>query len=75
MRFFATFAVLSLPSLPALAEDHALITGNMQAMSDAIASGNVAVWDKYLDSNVIFAEPASGVQQDEICANNLTSQS
>jgi len=56
MRFFAMFAVLSLLSLPALAEDRALIAGYMQAMSDAIASGDVAVWDKYLDSNVIFAE-------------------
>jgi ketosteroid isomerase-like protein len=56
MRFFATFAVLSLLSLPVLADDHNLITGYMQAMSDAIASGNVAVWDKYLDPNVIFAE-------------------
>ncbi len=56
MRFFATFAVFSLLSLPALAEDRALITGYMQAMSDAIASGNVAVWDKYLDPSVIFAE-------------------
>ena len=56
MRFFAMFAVLSLLSLPALAEDRALIAGYMQAMSDAIASGDVAVWDKYLDSSVIFAE-------------------
>jgi ketosteroid isomerase-like protein len=56
MRFFAAFAVLSLLSLPALAEDRALITGYMQAMSDAIASGDIAVWDKYLDPNVIFAE-------------------
>jgi len=56
MRCFATFAVLSLLSVPALAEDHALITGYMQAMSDAIASGNAAVWDKYLDPYVIFAE-------------------
>ncbi len=56
MRFFATFAVLSLLSLPASAEDRVLITGYMQAMSDAIASGDVAVWDKYLDPNVIFAE-------------------
>jgi ketosteroid isomerase-like protein len=56
MRIFVMFAVLSLLSLPALAEDHALITGYMQAMSDAIASGNAAVWDKYLDPNVIFAE-------------------
>jgi hypothetical protein len=56
MRFFATLAVLSLLSLPAAAEDHDLITGYMQAMSDAIASGNAAVWDKFLDPNVIFAE-------------------
>jgi hypothetical protein len=56
MRLFTMVAVLSLLSLPALAEDSALITGYMQAMSDAIASGNAAVWDKYLDSNVIFAE-------------------
>jgi hypothetical protein len=56
MRFLAASAVLLVLSLPALAEDHVLITGYMQAMSDAIASGNVAVWDKYLDPNVIFAE-------------------
>ena len=56
MRLFATLAALSLLSLPALAEDRDLIKGYMQAMSDAIASGDVAVWDKYLDSNVIFAE-------------------
>lgn len=56
MRFLATFAVLSLLSVSAPAEDRGLITGYMQAMSDAIASGNVAVWDKYLDPNVIFAE-------------------
>ena len=56
MRFFVGFAVLSLLSLPAFADDHALITGYMQEMSDAIASGNVALWDKYLDPNVILAE-------------------
>jgi hypothetical protein len=56
MRFFATLGVLSLLSLPTLAEDRDLITGYMQAMSDAIASGNTAVWDEYLDPNVIFAE-------------------
>jgi hypothetical protein len=56
MRFLAKFALLSLLSATALAEDRALITGYMQAMSDAIASGNAAVWDKYLDPNVIFAE-------------------
>jgi ketosteroid isomerase-like protein len=56
MRFYATLGVLLLLSLPALADDHDLITGYMQAMSDAIASGNASVWDKYLDPNVIFAE-------------------
>jgi ketosteroid isomerase-like protein len=56
MRIFATLAVLSLLALPALAEDQELITGYMQAMSDAIASGNAAVWDKYLDPQVIFVE-------------------
>jgi len=56
MRFFGGLAVLSLLSLPALAEDHALITGYMQEMADALAPGNAAVWDKYLDPNVILAE-------------------
>jgi len=56
MRFFVGLAVLSLLSFPALAEDHALITGYMQEMADALAPGNAAVWDKYLDPNVILAE-------------------
>jgi hypothetical protein len=56
MRFFTRFAALSLLSLPALAEDRALITGYMQAMADAVAPGDAAVWDKYLDPDVIFAE-------------------
>jgi hypothetical protein len=56
MRFFTGLAVLSLLSPPALAEDHILITGYMQEMADAIAPGNAAVWDKYLDPEVILAE-------------------
>ena len=56
MRFFAMLAVLSLLSLPAFAEDHALITRYMQEMADAVAPGNAAVWDKYLDPDVIYAE-------------------
>jgi ketosteroid isomerase-like protein len=56
MRFMIGFAVLISLSLPALAEDGALITGHMQELSDAIASGATAVWDKYLDTSVIFAE-------------------
>jgi hypothetical protein len=56
MQFMIRFAVLVSLSLPALAEDRALITGHMQEMSDAITSGGAAIWDKYLDPNVIFAE-------------------
>jgi ketosteroid isomerase-like protein len=56
MRFMIGFAVLISLSLPALAEDGALITGHMQELSDAIASGATAVWDKYLDTSLIFAE-------------------
>lgn len=47
---------MALLSLPALAEDGALITGYMQAMADAVAPGDAAVWGKYLDPTVIFAE-------------------
>jgi Domain of unknown function (DUF4440) len=50
----AAFAVLL--SSPALADDRVLITTQMQEMSDAIASGDVAVWDKYIDASVIYAE-------------------
>jgi len=53
-------AVLTLLTLcassPALADDRALITNRMQEMADAIASGDRAVWDKYLDASVIYAE-------------------
>jgi Domain of unknown function (DUF4440) len=56
MRFFAALVVLLLLSPRARADDHALILGYMQAMSDAIAPGHAAVWDKYLDANAILAE-------------------
>jgi len=56
MRLIVGVAVLLSLSLPALADDRALITGHMQELSDAIASGDTAVWDKYLDAAVIFAE-------------------
>src|SRR3984885_14075269 len=56
MRFFTCLVVLSLLSVPALAEDHALITGYMQEMADALAPGNAVVWDKYLDPHAILAE-------------------
>jgi len=43
-------------SSPAFADDRALIASHMQEMADAIASGDVSVWDKYLDANAIYAE-------------------
>src|ERR1700733_263643 len=56
MRQAIILAILALIALPALADDRSLITAQMQEMSDAIASGDVAVWDKYLDADVIYAE-------------------
>jgi ketosteroid isomerase-like protein len=41
---------------PAWADDRGIITGQMQTLSNAIVSGDVAVWDKYLDPAVIYAE-------------------
>jgi hypothetical protein len=40
----------------AFADDRALLTRYEQQMADAVAAGNVAVWDRYLDPNVIYAE-------------------
>ncbi|HEY2446662.1 MAG TPA: nuclear transport factor 2 family protein [Rhizomicrobium sp.] len=40
----------------AFADDRALISAQMQEMADALVPGNVAVWDKYLDASVIYAE-------------------
>jgi len=56
MRALALVAFAVLLSSPALADDRALITTQMQEMSDAIASGDVAVWDKYIDASAIYAE-------------------
>ena len=47
--------VISGPAL-ALDDDRGLISRQMQQLSDAIAAGDVAVWDKYLDPGFIFAE-------------------
>ena len=41
---------------PALADDRDVVTAQMQELADAIASGQAAIWDKYLDANVIYAE-------------------
>ena len=37
-------------------DDRAVITQQMQEMSDALVPGDVAVWDKYLDADVVYAE-------------------
>lgn len=56
MRLTIALAVFALFASPALGDDRALITRQMQEMADAVAAGNVAVWDKYLDASVIYAE-------------------
>jgi hypothetical protein len=56
MRLIIVLAVLALSATPAFADDRGLITTQMQEMVDALVSGDAAVWDKYLDANVIYAE-------------------
>src|SRR5947207_2402454 len=48
--------VLAFTAAPAFADDRALIAQYEQEMADALVPGNVAVWDKYLDPGVIYAE-------------------
>ncbi len=45
-----------LSTVPAAADHRTLLTQAEQGMSDAIASGNAGVWDKYLDAQVVYAE-------------------
>lgn len=56
MKTLTAVAILVLVSTPALADDRALITGIEQQLSDAITNGDPAVWEKYLDPEVIYAE-------------------
>jgi hypothetical protein len=56
MRVLMTIILLTLVAFPAFADDRAIITAEMQDLSDAIAVGNVAVWDKYVDATAIYAE-------------------
>jgi ketosteroid isomerase-like protein len=53
-----TFVVVMLTVLagPTLADSRARITQYEQELSDAITNGTPAVWDKYLDADVIYAE-------------------
>ena len=57
MRRFMCLAIFAtLFSASALPDDRGLITHQRQAMSDALTGGDVAVWDKYVDPEFIFAE-------------------
>jgi Domain of unknown function (DUF4440) len=56
MRPLILLVVLAVSAAPALADDRGVITAQMQEMSDALVPGDVAVWDKYLDASVIYAE-------------------
>ena len=49
-------ALLTALAMPALADNRVRITQYEQELSDAITSGTPAVWDKYLDPDVIYAE-------------------
>jgi ketosteroid isomerase-like protein len=51
-----TAAILTALATPALADNRTQITQYEQQLSDAITSGTPAVWDKYLDPSVIYAE-------------------
>ena len=48
--------LFTLAATQASADDRRLITHYEQAMADALVPGTVAVWDKYLDPDVIYAE-------------------
>src|ERR1700729_4259179 len=56
MRPIIVLTVLALSATPAFADDRGFITTQMQEMADALVPGDAAVWDKYLDANVIYAE-------------------
>jgi hypothetical protein len=56
MRLATLAMIATFAAAPAFADDRALLTQYEQEMADAITAGNVAVWDKYLDSGVIYAE-------------------
>ena len=56
MRSIIGLILSALLASPTLADDREVITAQMQELADAIASGQVAVWDRYLDADVIYAE-------------------
>jgi ketosteroid isomerase-like protein len=52
----AAVALVLLLAMPALADDHALLTQFEQQMANAVAAGDAGVWDRYLDPQVIYVE-------------------
>jgi Domain of unknown function (DUF4440) len=56
MRPIILLVVLAVSATSAFADDRGVITAQMQEMSDALVPGDTAVWDKYLDATVIYAE-------------------
>ena len=56
MRSIIGLVASALLVAPTFADDRDVVTAQMQELADAIASGQVAIWDKYLDANVIYAE-------------------
>jgi ketosteroid isomerase-like protein len=56
LRKAATAAILTSLAAPVLADNRVRITQYEQELSDAITNGTPAVWHKYLDPEVIYAE-------------------
>jgi hypothetical protein len=55
-RYLLAALMICSGAAPASADHRATITRHEQEMADAVASGNAAVWDKYLDTQVIYVE-------------------
>jgi len=54
--FIVSAALGMIASAPAVADDRILITHIEQQMVDALVPGQAAVWNKYIDPTVIYAE-------------------
>jgi ketosteroid isomerase-like protein len=56
LRIILLAPVLTALATPVLADDRELLTQYEQQLCDALTNGTPAVWDKFLDAEVIFAE-------------------
>lgn len=56
MRVALLTTLIVCSATAACADDRAVITQQEQKMSDAVAAGDVAVWDKYIDPQIVYAE-------------------